>query len=61
MSDDEHGQPNPILNALSNAVAAVRADEDHWRWPARTKRWAPRPSKSSTWRKPAGSPRWRTP
>lgn len=28
MSDDEHGQPNPILNALSNAVAAVRADED---------------------------------
>ncbi|AVS75517.1 alpha/beta hydrolase [Paracidovorax cattleyae] len=28
MSDDDHGQPNPLLNALSNAVAAVRADDD---------------------------------
>ncbi|XDF34587.1 alpha/beta hydrolase [Paracidovorax avenae] len=28
MSDDEHGQPNPLLNAISNAVAAVRADDD---------------------------------
>lgn len=26
--DDEHGKPNPILNALSNAVAAIRADDD---------------------------------
>lgn len=28
MSDDKHGEPNPIVNALSNAVAAIRADED---------------------------------
>lgn len=28
MSDDDQGKPNPILNALSNAVAAVRADDD---------------------------------
>ena len=28
MSDDKHGEPNPIINALSNAVAAIRADED---------------------------------
>ncbi|MDA8522348.1 alpha/beta hydrolase [Acidovorax sp. NCPPB 4044] len=28
MSDDDRGQPNPILNAISNAVAAVRADDD---------------------------------
>ena len=28
MSDNQHGEPNPIVNALSNAVAALRADED---------------------------------
>ncbi len=28
MSDDDHGQPNPLINAISNAVAAVRADDD---------------------------------
>ncbi|WP_311222503.1 MULTISPECIES: alpha/beta hydrolase [unclassified Acidovorax] len=28
MSDDNHGKPNPILNAVSNAVAAIRADDD---------------------------------
>lgn len=27
MSDD-HGQPNPLLNAISNAVATIRADDD---------------------------------
>ena len=25
---DDHGKPNPIVNALSNAVAALRADDD---------------------------------
>lgn len=25
---DEHGKPNPIVNAVSNAVAALRADDD---------------------------------
>ena len=28
MSDDEQGQPNRIINAVSNAVAALRADDD---------------------------------
>ncbi len=27
-ADDGHGQPNPIVNAVSNAVAALRADDD---------------------------------
>ncbi|QHI97353.1 alpha/beta fold hydrolase [Xylophilus rhododendri] len=25
---DHHGEPNPVINALSNAVAAMRADDD---------------------------------
>lgn len=28
MRDDQHGEPHPIVDALSNAVAALRADED---------------------------------
>src|SRR5690606_24864435 len=28
MSKDKPGEPNPIINALSNAVAVLRADED---------------------------------
>lgn len=28
MSNGKHGEPNPIIDALSNAVAAIRADED---------------------------------
>jgi len=28
MSDNDQGKPNPILNAVSNAVAALRADDD---------------------------------
>ncbi|MDB5851440.1 MAG: lipase [Rhodoferax sp.] len=27
-TDDDAGKPNPVVNALSNAVAAVRADDD---------------------------------
>lgn len=27
-ADDEHGKPNPLINAVSNAVAALRADDD---------------------------------
>ncbi|APW39697.1 lipase [Rhodoferax koreense] len=26
--DDEDGKPNPVINAMSNAVAAIRADDD---------------------------------
>ncbi|MES2185954.1 MAG: alpha/beta hydrolase [Pseudomonadota bacterium] len=26
--DPHHGEPNPVLNAMSNAVAALRADDD---------------------------------
>ena len=26
--DDHHGEPNPVLNAMSNAVAALRADDE---------------------------------
>jgi len=28
VQDDGHGEPNPIVNAVSNAVAALRADDD---------------------------------
>lgn len=28
MSDEKHGEPNPIVNALSNTIAAIRADDD---------------------------------
>ena len=28
MSDNDQGKPNPILNAVSNAVASLRADDD---------------------------------
>lgn len=28
LRDDDHGKPNPIVNAVSNAVAAIRADQD---------------------------------
>jgi len=28
MSNDDNGKPNPVINAVSNAVAAIRADDD---------------------------------
>lgn len=28
MSNDDNGRPNPVINAVSNAVAAIRADDD---------------------------------
>ncbi|MET0541802.1 MAG: alpha/beta hydrolase [Variovorax sp.] len=28
MSDNDQGKPNPVINAVSNAVAALRADDD---------------------------------
>jgi hypothetical protein len=44
-SDD--GKPNPVINALSNAVAALRADDDQLELAKAHKNSAPRPSRSS--------------